>query len=119
LYLTETEKLECFGIKQSQLNPCLFIGSRVICIVYADDLLFCSPREEYIYKFGGCLHAKEVKLEEEGDTAGFLGVQLHCDETTGHIHMTQEGLFKWVIEALGLDMDQTNTKGTPLNANLL
>jgi hypothetical protein len=27
--------------------------------------------------------------------------------------MTQEGLIKRVIEALGLDMDQTNAKGTP------
>jgi hypothetical protein len=111
LYLTE--KLEHCGLKQSQLNPCLFIGSRVICNVYVDDLLFWSPREEYICKFGKRLCAKEVELEEEGDAAGFLGVQLHCNETTGHIHMTQEGLIKRIIEALGLDMDQTNAKGTP------
>jgi hypothetical protein len=81
--------------------------------VYVDDLLFLSPKEEYIYEFGECLHAEDVELEEEGDAAGFLGVQLHCDETTGHIHITQEGLIKWIIEALGLDMDQTNAKGTP------
>ena len=50
LYLTE--KLERCGLKQSQLDPCLFIGSRVICIVYVDDLLFWSPKEEYIYELG-------------------------------------------------------------------
>jgi hypothetical protein len=111
LYLTE--KLQRCGLKQSQLDPCLFIGSRVICIVYVDDLLFWSPKEEYIYEFGERLRAEEVELEEEGDAAGFLGVQLHRDETTGHIHMTQEGLIKRIIEALGLDMDQTNAKGTP------
>jgi len=55
LYLTK--KLEHCGLKHSQLDPCLFIGSRVICI--------------------------------------------------------QEGLIKRIIEALGLDMDQTNAKGTP------
>ena len=38
LYLTEN--LERCGLKQSQLDPRLFIGSRVICIVYVDDLLF-------------------------------------------------------------------------------
>ena len=54
-----------------------------------------------------------MELEEEGDAAGFLGVQLHHNESTGHIHMTQEGLIKWIIAALGLDMDQTNAKGTP------
>jgi hypothetical protein len=54
-----------------------------------------------------------VELEEEGDAAGFLGDQIHCNETTGHIHMTHEGLIKRIIEALGLHMDQTNAKGTP------
>ncbi len=111
LYLTE--KLEHCGLKQSQFDPCLFIGSRVICIVYVNDLLFWSPKEEYIYEFGERLRAEEVELEEEGDAAGFLGVQLHRNETTGHIHMNQEGLVKQIIEALGLDMDQTNAKGTP------
>ena len=27
-------------MKQSELDPCLFIGEKVICIVYVDDLLF-------------------------------------------------------------------------------
>jgi hypothetical protein len=76
-------------------------------------LLFWSPKEEYIYEFGERLCAEEVELEEEGDAASFLRVQLHRDEATGHIHMTQEGLIKRIIEALGLDMDQTNAKGTP------
>ena len=69
--------------------------------------------EEYIYEFGERLRAKEVELEEEGDAVGFLGVQRHRDEATGHIHMTQVGLIKRIIEALGLNMDQTNSKGTP------
>ena len=101
LYLTE--KLERCGLKQSQLDPCLFIGSCVICIVCVDDLLFWSPKEEYIYEFGERLRAEEVELEEELQ---------HRNETTSHIHMTQEGLIKRIIEALGLDMDQTNAKGT-------
>jgi hypothetical protein len=103
LYLTEM--LERCGLKQFKLDPCLFIGIPVICIVYVDDLLFWSPKEEYIYEFGERLRAKEEQLEEEGDAAGFLGVQLHCDKTTGYINMTQEGLIKCVIKALGLDMD--------------
>ncbi len=57
MYLTE--KLERGGLKQSQLDPCLFIGSCFICIVYVDDLLFWSPKEEYIYEFGERLRAKK------------------------------------------------------------
>ncbi len=111
LYLIN--KLEQCGLKQSKLDPCLFIGTRVICVVYVDDLPLWSPKEEYIYKLGELLCAEDVELEEEGDAAGSLGVQLHRKEATGPIHMTQEGLIKQVIEALGLDMDQTNAKGTP------
>jgi hypothetical protein len=59
------------------------------------------------------LRAEEIKLQEEGDAAGFLGVQLRQDETTGYIHMTQEGLDNRIIEALGLDMNVTKPKGTP------
>jgi hypothetical protein len=80
--------------------------------VYIDDLLFWSPKEEYIYQFGERLCAKEVELEEEGNASIFLGVQHHCNKTTGYINMTQEGLIKCVIKAFGLDMDQTNAKGT-------
>ena len=45
-------------------DPCLFIGSHVICIVYVNDLLFWSPKEEYIDAFGERLHAEEVELEK-------------------------------------------------------
>ncbi len=80
LYLTE--KLERCGLKQTQLDPCLFIGKRVICIEYVDDLLFWALKEEYIYDFGEQLRAEEVELEEEGDAAGFLGVQIQQDDVT-------------------------------------
>lgn len=66
LYLTKT--LESCGLKQSKLDhPCLFIGERVTCIIYVDDLLFWSPKEEYIYDLGEQLRAGEVelKLKEE------------------------------------------------------
>jgi hypothetical protein len=37
-----TEKLEKCGLQQSKLDPCLFIGPDVMCIVYVDDLIFWS-----------------------------------------------------------------------------
>lgn len=111
LYLVE--KLISCGLTQSKLDPCLFIGDRVICIIYVDDLLFWSPKEEYIYELGRKLRDEGVELEEEGDAAGFLGVQLRRDDSTGQLHMTQEGLIKRIIEALGLELDLSNAKRTP------
>ena len=38
LYLTG--KLEACGMKQSRLDPCLFIGPKIIAVIYVDDVLF-------------------------------------------------------------------------------
>jgi len=112
-WINLTEKLERCGLEQSKLDPCLFIGAKVICIVYVDDLLFWSPMAELINELAEHSRAEEIKLGEEGDAAGFLGVQLRRDETMGYIHMTQEGLSKRIIEALRFGMNVTKPKGTP------
>jgi hypothetical protein len=35
-----TEKLKSCRLEQSKFDPCLFVGSKVICIVYVEDLIF-------------------------------------------------------------------------------
>ncbi len=49
-----------------------------------------------------------VGLEEEDDAAGFLGVHIEHDPNTGNLNMTQKGLIKQVLEALGLDVGAAN-----------
>ncbi len=34
------EKMAISGMVQSKLGPCLFVGEKVICISYVDDLIF-------------------------------------------------------------------------------
>ena len=53
-----------------------------------------------------------VDLEQEGDAAGFLGVQMERDPETGLIEMKQEGLIHRVLEALGLEIGTVNRKAT-------
>ena len=107
------EKLEAAGLRQSPLDPCLFIGDTVIAIMYVDDILMWSTNEDHIYSLGTALRDLGVDLEEEGDAAGFLGVQLTRVAETGQIMMTQEGLTNRIIEALGLDSDMSTPRGTP------
>ena len=59
------------------------------------------------------LHELGVDLEQEDDAAGFLGVTLDCDASTGLLEMKQTGLIKRVIEALELDDGYANGKHTP------
>jgi hypothetical protein len=35
-----TVKLKECGLEQSKFDPCLFIGTNVICVVYIDNLIF-------------------------------------------------------------------------------
>ena len=107
------EKLEACGCKQSELDPCLFIGANVIAVMYVDDILMWSTDVDNIYALGESLRELGVELEEEGDAAGFLGVKLQRVEGTKQLVMTQEGLINRVLEALGLDNGTATPKKTP------
>ncbi len=37
-----TKKLKTCGLEQSKFDPCLFVGTKVICVSYVDDLIFWS-----------------------------------------------------------------------------
>jgi len=108
-----TQKLNECGVPQTNLDPCLFISDRVICICYVDDLIFWAKDENDIHDLAIKLREKGVDLEQEEDAAGFLGVNLERDEDTGLLEMKQVGLTDRVIEALGLDEGTVNGKFTP------
>jgi hypothetical protein len=101
------EKLELIGFESiADVDPCLFISDNVICLVYIDDTLFFSPKQEYIDQVIDKLHhEQEMDLEVEQDVAGFLGVHLDHDPSTGCIKLTQTGLIKHIIDTLGVGDD--------------
>jgi hypothetical protein len=43
------EKMAICGMVQSKLDPCLFVGEKVICISYVDDLIFLARNEKDIH----------------------------------------------------------------------
>ena len=105
------EKLEVCGMSQSKLNLCLFIGEKVMCICYVDDLLFWSQDEAHIKEQAILLHLCGIDLEQD-DAAGFLVLRIEHNESS-LLEMKQEGLLNCVIEALGLDDGTVNGKATP------
>jgi len=73
--------LESVGfVSQTDIDPCLFISDKVICLTYVDDTLFFSPRQEYINEAMDKLRTTGMVLEKEDDVAGYLGVHM---ETRG------------------------------------
>jgi hypothetical protein len=96
-------KLEGIGFTSAtDVDPCLFVSDKVICLVYVDDTLFYSPKPEYIDEVIQKLRDAEMDLEEEGSVAGFLGVHIERNEKDGSIKLTQKGLIKRIIETLNI-----------------
>ena len=116
-------RLENVGmIPQTDINPCLFISDKVICVLYVDDTLFWSPKKEWIDEVIEKLQTQEqVELEDEEDVAGFLGVHIEKSERDQTVKLTQEGLIKRIIAALNIERlpaCKTPAAMTPLTKDL-
>lgn len=107
------ERMEACGMPQSKLDPCLFVGEKVLCICYVDDLLFWAKDEKDIHNLAVQLRELGVDLEQEDDAAGFLGVRLGRTGDSGLLEMKQTGLIDRILEALGLDVGTVHGKATP------
>jgi hypothetical protein len=96
-------QLEAVGLESNpDIDPCLFVSDKVICLVYVDDTLFFSPKQEYIDEVIQKLKMdRNMDLEIESDVSGFLGV--HVDrKDDGTIHLTQKGLTDRIVDALNV-----------------
>ena len=105
------ESLSKQGLKQSHLDPCLFVGDKVVAVSFVDDCLFWAKDEQDINDCLLKLRNDGLMIEKEGDAAGFLGVDLKKED--GTITMTQTGLIDRIITALGLDDGKAHAKATP------
>ena len=81
-------------------------------------MLFSSKDEAHINELVILLHHSGVDLEQEDDSAGFLGVQIECNEF-GILKTKQEGLIDHMVEALELDAGTVNEEATPAKAKPL
>jgi Reverse transcriptase (RNA-dependent DNA polymerase) len=96
-------KLELIAFKsQSNLDRCLFVSNKVICLVYVDDTPFYSPQESWIDKVIQQLKDTGMDLAVEGEVAGFLGVHITRDTSNNSIYLTQPGLINRIINAVGV-----------------
>ena len=108
-FLHLKSKLESLDFIQSSADPCLFIRSDMICLVYVDDCIFFSTDDS---KFGDMLsqlRKADLTIEREDNVAGFLGVHLNIDHTDGTIELTRVGLIDRIVSAMGLT-DATEIK---------
>ena len=97
---------------QSNLDTCIFIGDKIICIVYVADLIFWAKGRSDMRDLAIKLHDLGVDLEQEEDSSVFMGVNLERDEETGLIKMKQPALIHCVISTVGLDYSMSKGRST-------
>jgi hypothetical protein len=73
---TLKESLITRGFKQSSIDPCLFIRSNCIIVVYVDDCLLFAKSDAVLDSIIASLQSK-FNLTTEGDVGAFLGVDIH------------------------------------------
>jgi hypothetical protein len=105
------------GLKQSAYDPCLFIGSDVIVVVYVDDLLIYAKSEKSIDRLIADLKEDGIWIHKEDSAAGFLGVDISRSQDC--LTLTQSGLIQRIISALGLHSPYSTSKDTPAERNPL
>jgi hypothetical protein len=96
------------GLRQSSFDPCLFIGSDIIVIVYVDDLLIYSRTDKPIDSLIEKLKADKIWIRKEDS----VGVDMK-ELPDGTLSLTQTGLINRVITALGLHSSNSTKKDTP------
>ena len=88
------------GFKQSKVDPCLFYKGNVLFILYVDDAVCLTPKEEDAKQVFKDLKAKGYVLTDEGPLLAFLGLQVK-KEADG-IELTQPAFIERIIEQVGL-----------------
>jgi hypothetical protein len=105
-------RLQRQGLTPSKFDPCLFLSDKIVLLVYVDDILLYGQSDKDIDEFIDRLRKEEDIILNREDTAeGFLGVAVERDGNK--TILTQVGLKKKIIEALGLCSNYTTPKSTP------
>ncbi|KAL7484213.1 hypothetical protein ACHAW6_009856 [Cyclotella cf. meneghiniana] len=88
----------------SSLDPCLFVGKNVIALCYVDDILFYAQQDGDIDHIIAFLNQEGILIQKDGSAEGFLGLDVKSigSSLAPHVLLTQLGLTKQILEALGL-----------------
>ena len=101
---TFTQFLESFNFVPSTSDPCVYIGSEneavVYLILYVDDGLLMSPKEEAILSVLESIQSKfEIKVSE---ASVFVGVEINRNEASGNMILTQTAYVNTILEKFNM-----------------
>jgi len=101
------------GFQQSNVDPCLFIQSNCILVVYTNDCLIFGPLASQVQAVFTSLQYTFL-FKDKGEVKDFLGICVSHDPTNGTITLTQPGLIDSVLQDLGLLNDNVHDDPHPV-----
>ena len=111
-----SQGLQTRGWRPSDIDPCLFMKEKMICVIYVDDTIFSGPSQKEIESEVTSLGIKQksevrpFEFRDEGEVSAFLGIkidQVNEDE----FYLSQPGLTSKILKAAG--MIDCNPNSTP------
>jgi hypothetical protein len=90
-----TERLIKQGLTASALDPCLFISSNLIVLIYVDDILIYGRTAAEIDTLIDNIQKDDISLHKEGTAEGYHGVDISKEGSK--FILRQEGLTKRII----------------------
>ena len=110
--------------KPSDIDPCLYIGNRMIILTYVDDCIIVGPSMDRIDSFVKSMNTgkENFVLTDEGDINKFLGIEItQIDDK--RLKVSQPFLIDQIVRFLNIDTNdygmETNTKPTPVGKHIL
>lgn len=105
-----------FGLKQSQIDPCIFYylkdTKKLYIAVYVDDLLIFSNDNLLKTKLKSCLK-NNFEMKDLGAANSFLGLRISRDRESGKLYIDQEQYIQDLLNRFG--MTNCNPCKTPMD----
>jgi Reverse transcriptase (RNA-dependent DNA polymerase) len=100
------KKLEAAGLKQSQIDDCVYTYKISIYILYTDDSILIGPDEQELVEITDRIQATGLEITDDGAIEDFLGVRIKRDERKGTVTLRQPHLIESILQDLCLNGDQ-------------
>ena len=95
-------KLQSIGFQQSLVDECIFYRGTTIFAVYVDDGIVLDLESKNLDTFVQELKDAKLDVEDQGDPADYIGVNISKDVKTGTYNFNQKTLIDSVVEDCGL-----------------
>ena len=95
------------GFTKSNLDPCLFLKPNIYLIIYVDDVGIAYKTECAVTELMKQLEKKGLRLTRESSFSEYLGISYE-KKSDGTLELTQKGLIKKIISAVGLEKCKPN-----------